>query len=318
MSETTATVNLSEQVRKILADATAPLALTDIKKQLKEAGVPMTGKKKVTDDEIQQVLTSPGCHVHPPTTAKGKPKYWHRPPLSVTERVGETVRTKVAALGQEPVKASGTTLGKPGAKEGAEAQKAFETTLQQLIAEGVLFVHPGGKYGKSPPPKPRWHEAAPHKTEFGKIVTAARKVLSRGDVSAEELFAELRAQLGLEKPTTPPPPTPAVVTPAPTPVTPPAPGPAPLADLRTVLKEAYDHLCKFPEFRDKLVELPSLYHETTERMPGLTPEVFQNELWQMSREYLIELHVLNEVYLAKEPHLAIQRNDRLYYYARWK
>jgi hypothetical protein len=84
-----------------------------------------------------------------------------------------------------------------------------------------------------------------------------------------------------------------------------------------VLKQAYDHLCEFVEFQHELVPLPRLYRETTKQMPGLTPEVFHGELWQMSEERAIQLHVLNEVREAKDPELAISRNDRLYYFVRW-
>ena len=46
-------------------------------------------------------------------------------------------------------------------------------------------------------------------------------------------------------------------------------------------------------------------------------EAFKAELWRMSDERVIQLHVLNEVREAKDPELAIHRNDRLYYFVRW-
>jgi hypothetical protein len=85
-----------------------------------------------------------------------------------------------------------------------------------------------------------------------------------------------------------------------------------------VLRQAYDDLCLLIDFPDRLVELRRLFHEAVKRMPSLTVEQFHRELWQMRSEWLIELHDLNEVDQAKEPHLAIHRDDRLYYFARWK
>lgn len=88
--------------------------------------------------------------------------------------------------------------------------------------------------------------------------------------------------------------------------------------LRRTLREAYDHLCLFAEFRDRMVEIPRLYHETVRRLPEITLTRFHRELEALSRERKIELHKLNEVHMAKERELAIERNDRLYYYVLWK
>jgi hypothetical protein len=88
--------------------------------------------------------------------------------------------------------------------------------------------------------------------------------------------------------------------------------------LRSEIHRAYDHLCLFQEFRDKLVEIPRLYHETVRRVPGLSVDRFHQELESLSRERQLELHKLNEVHAAKERHLAIEKDDRLYYYVFWK
>jgi hypothetical protein len=88
--------------------------------------------------------------------------------------------------------------------------------------------------------------------------------------------------------------------------------------LRAALRSAYDHLCLFVEFRDKLVEIPRLYHEAAERLPGLSAQRFRHELEALSAERQVELHKLNEVHLAKEPELAIEKDGRLYYYVFWK
>jgi hypothetical protein len=88
--------------------------------------------------------------------------------------------------------------------------------------------------------------------------------------------------------------------------------------VRTALRQAYDELCLYVEFRDKLVEIPRLYHETVRRLPGLSVEWFHRELEALSNERKVELHKLNEVHLAKERNLAIEKDDRLYYYLYWK
>jgi hypothetical protein len=88
--------------------------------------------------------------------------------------------------------------------------------------------------------------------------------------------------------------------------------------LRQALRQAYDHLCLFVEFRDKLVEIPRLYHETVRHLPGVSVERFHRELDALSAEWKVELHKLNEVHAAKERELAIERDDRLYYYVFWK
>ena len=88
--------------------------------------------------------------------------------------------------------------------------------------------------------------------------------------------------------------------------------------LRRVIRTSYDELCHLVEFRDKLVEIPRLYHETSRRMPGLTLAAFHQELEALSKDNKLELHKLNEVQTAKERHLAIEKNDRLFYYVMWK
>jgi hypothetical protein len=111
--------------------------------------------------------------------------------------------------------------------------------------------------------------------------------------------------------------TPPVVTVPPPP--PPPPGtPITSEQLRAGIRQAYDHLCRFVEFSAKLVEIPPLYRETARRVPGLSLEQFHRELEALSGERKIELHKLNEVHAAKDRHLAIEKDDRLYYYVFWK
>lgn len=88
-----------------------------------------------------------------------------------------------------------------------------------------------------------------------------------------------------------------------------------------LLDRAYGHRRMFAENRDGLVEVPLLYHEMKKHMPDLSVARFHQEL----RKYQQhgnggELHVLNEVHSAVDPHLALQGGDasdpRLYYYLR--
>jgi hypothetical protein len=96
-----------------------------------------------------------------------------------------------------------------------------------------------------------------------------------------------------------------------------APAPAPLS-LSNALRTAYERLCRFVEFKDGVVELPRLYHETRKTFPSLSVKEFHDELMALWQRKEVELHVLNEVHLAAEPDKGIEHNNKLYYYARWK
>jgi len=110
--------------------------------------------------------------------------------------VVDALLKKVDELGDAPV-----ALKKPTTAEGTEAAEAFERTLKQLVNDGKLFAHPGGKYGrKAPPPPLAWYEKAPHKAPFEALVKAAQKMFAIEGVSSDELFAQLRKRLS----TTPP------------------------------------------------------------------------------------------------------------------
>lgn len=87
--------------------------------------------------------------------------------------------------------------------------------------------------------------------------------------------------------------------------------------LRAALRESYDELCLYEEFRDGFVEIPRLYHEARTRIPDLTVRQFHAAIEALSRDGTVELHKLNEVAKAKEPELAISTNDRLYYFIVW-
>jgi outer membrane murein-binding lipoprotein Lpp len=88
--------------------------------------------------------------------------------------------------------------------------------------------------------------------------------------------------------------------------------------LESTIKQAYDKLCLFIEFKDGMVELPRLYHETRKTLPELTVSDFHKELMELWGRRELQLHVLNEVYKAAEPDKGIHHNNLLYYYLLWK
>lgn len=148
----------------------------------------------------------------------------------------------------------------------------------------------------------------------GPILSALQAALARVQVPTGATVAPSSPPPPAHRPTSPTP-TAEEITHKPKPAAAPA---ISTEQLRSALRQAYDHLCLFVEFRDKLVEIPRLYHETVQRLPGLSVERFHQELEALSNERKVELHKLNEVHMAKERNLAIERDDRLYYYVYWK
>ncbi len=88
--------------------------------------------------------------------------------------------------------------------------------------------------------------------------------------------------------------------------------------LRTVLRNAYDQCTRYADCQDGLVDLPRLYHEAKKILPSLTVAAMHQELQAMWSERILELKILNEVRLAREPDLGIRRGDYLYYFVFWK
>jgi hypothetical protein len=172
----------------------------------------------------------------------------------------------------------------------ADLHKKVEAALARM-EQAVVGALPAAPAGSAPDPGP--------------VLAALREALAR--VTA------------LPSPAAPPTPTP-VQRAEPPPHTPPPPTQPPTTEqVRNALRQAYDELCLYVEFRDKLVEIPRLYHETVRRLPGgLSVASFHRELEALSNERQVELHKLNEVHQAKERHLAIEKGDRLYYYLYWK
>ena len=360
---------LAEEVAGVIRNAAGPLTFAEVKSGLKAAGAKTTGKGNITTGQILAALGTEGVYEYPATTASGKAKYWHKPPLTAGELVARIVHAKLAELGDAPVAAKdlGRSTGRNAAAK--DQQKAFDELVAELIAEGKLYRHgvnygkqkpaptareliepdvltrianlgdkpvkaedigkPAGRattpenkafkeivaellrdeklfahgklYGKLPPPPPPvWYKSDTHKKDFA----AALKLAKMDGIGLKKLIDALRLELGLDEPEPKPPITPL---------------PRPSIPLRQALKEAYDELCLFEEFSDTLlVELRRIYHKVVERIPQLTVGQFHRELEHLRREGKIELHDLNEVHLAQERELAIERDDRIYYYVYWK
>lgn len=90
--------------------------------------------------------------------------------------------------------------------------------------------------------------------------------------------------------------------------------------LGKAIKEVADTLKKFPEYQDGLVDMGTFYAEIQERIPDLTLEQFHNLMWQLGKEYKVELHVLNETKTADEfaKRHAVQDGERMYNFVRVK
>ncbi len=83
--------------------------------------------------------------------------------------------------------------------------------------------------------------------------------------------------------------------------------------LEQAIKQAYEKLCLFVEYQDRLVEIPHLYDELVKLVPEISVDRFHQQLIDMWERSEIEFHILNEVRTAKEPDKAIRKNDTLYY-----
>ena len=338
-------MSLPDHVAEVLKAAPKPLAMSALKTKLKAAGVPMTGKGKIGDADIQAAVDAHvgegKAFVHP-TKSEDKPTYWHTAYVSKTDKAAEkaaekeraaaaklkatqkaksdkvsaALRAKVSALGNKLV--SEKQLGQPKATAMPAEQEAFKTTLAALLDEHKLHRY-GEKFGTSPPVVTHWYETGPLKKTFGDAVKALQKLLDSGKVEFEGLAALFKEKLGAKssdhevvEPTAPT--TPTVQPPVAPEVKPP---PAAHHYLRTELKKAYDHLCRFAEFKHGRVEIRRIYHQVKQSMPGLEVADFHKELLDLSRGRVLELHVLNEVKEAQERELAIERNERLLYYVIW-
>ena len=313
--------SLADHIADVLKAAAAPMAFSALKTKLKANGVPVTGKSKVGDDEIHSVVDAfvgdKRAFVHPDKKSDGKLKYWHTAPVSPADKMAMLLQTKVSALGKKLVTAK--QLGEPKPSAPDEVREAFATALETLLAEQKLFRH-GGKLGIVAPVVATWYDTPPLKKSFADAIKAISAILESGKADFDSLTALLKQTLGPRAVVaeTVEPPKPAIhAEPSPSPKIAPADEVPVDRDLRAELKKAYDHLCMFAEFQHGRVEIRRLYHQLIKTHPHLKVADFHKELLDMSRQRVVELHVLNEVKEARDRELAIERNDRLLYYIIW-
>ena len=299
---------LTPQIRKVMSAGLEPKTFAQLKNALKAIGLSTAGKNKVADDVIraalQEEIVAGNAFEH-----EGKKYSNQAPPPSLMEQI-------LKQIGATEKKAA---LDLTAQLTGAPKPSAITKALKDLVAAGKLFVHGSGKkttYTKFKPPELPWYESEPYQKSFDALLKAAKKVVDTGK-PWEEIQTAVRQSLDATAENTPHVivepvvPTPAIVSP------PVVPSP-PHIDLRHTIREAYDYLCKFVEFQDKLVEIRRLFYETEKRIPGLTVNDFHTELQMLEKAWLIELHEINEVREAKDRHLAIERDGRMFYYLRWK
>lgn len=192
---------LTPPLRALLAAATEPLAAAPLAKQL-SLGV------KVAEADLQPVLDqlcqSGEVHRHPPTTAKGKPRY-------ATRSAAELLRPAILRVLNTK---GGLPLPKLVAALKGTDPGLVQQTVEQLCQERRLFVHPplgkgGGKSaGKSAQSCFKTTPIAP--LEFlEEVRTALRKTvptLQAAGVPPEELrraLVQLATEVGIPLATAP-------------------------------------------------------------------------------------------------------------------
>ncbi|MEZ6142162.1 MAG: hypothetical protein R3B84_16495 [Zavarzinella sp.] len=257
----------------------------------------------------------------------GKGKYSKKAPPDPVELLQNKVKDLIAALADDAVVGE-AKLGKPGAKATEAEEAAFPDILQKYLDEKVLFAVGKGKYSKTAPKVPEWYEEKKVAGALKKIEESIKKLSSDCGVNLESVLAKLAESLGgsppavkapQEKPKATEPELSKATQPLPleVPASPAEPA-VPLRDLSTVLKEAYEELCRFWQFQSRRVELRRLYFQAQKEVPNLTVAEFHNELDKLDKAWKIELHVLNEVHEAKDKELAIEKDGYLFYYIIWK
>ncbi|QJW94026.1 hypothetical protein [Frigoriglobus tundricola] len=302
----------------VLAAAVTPQKRADLVKAAKAVVTAKKDKEKkaVAEGVIDEMIQA--GELHKQSAAATAPIGITKPPL---KNDPEKVRAALLASAETP-----QTLAKliTAAVAATKADKAFVTDeANKLISSEQLHKHSTAAkppYGAKKKEAPHALDIAPGKAAFAGLLKAAKKVTNVAPgVSLDEVIQRLRAALANEVA------RPVPVVAAPPPVAPPLahPEPAPVAapitpeQIRSGLRAAYDELCLFPEFEDKLVEIRRLYHTAARLLPGLTVPQFHHELEHLQGLRQLELHSLNEVQQAKEPELAIRHNDRLLYYVMW-
>ncbi len=304
----TATLNETSRVlvqEALLNAATTPRKIAELKK-VAHAAVNDKKLKKAAEAVLQQLLDAGQLHKHGLT--KTAPIGAH-PYVDPNNPV--TVRAAILAASAEP---QSLAMLIADAVKNTQAKKPFvKEQAQQLIKEQLLHEHKNikkGTYGKNPPAQPKWHETTAGKKSLNAVVKATKSLLNAFPaVTLDEIVPLVRNQLDLAVTQT----LSVVEDKSQPPIAPPVAVPS----LSSVLKVAYDELCRYPEFRDRVVEIRRLYYESAKRYPGLTISDFHQALEKLQSARTIELHPLNEVQSAKDQHLALLRNDHLLYYVIW-
>jgi hypothetical protein len=303
----------------VLKAAETPQTVSALKKTAKNAA---TAKKdKAAAEAVVDEMIAAGELYKHGTAAKAP--YGRDKPADPNDP--DKVHAAIIAAATAPQ--SKANLVKAAIKE-TKADKSFvEGQIDILVEAHRLHKHGSGAkalLGSQPPPPPHPLETEAGRKAYAAFVKAAKKVREVAPtVVLDELIQRLRGELaeGHPQPTpvldAAPQPSAPIIQVAPTPpgrthdeVTP--------DGIRTALKTAYDELCLFPEFEDKLVEIRRLYHWTAKLIPGLTVAKFHRELEHLQTQRQVELQPINEVQRALEPELAIRHGDRLLYFAIWR
>ena len=140
--------SLNEHVKEIIAAAPKKVGFSAVKSALKKAGVPTTGKARVTDAQIDVALEAEGIFQHPPKKEGGKPEYWHARFKSAEEIAAE----KAAKIAEAQAKKEADAIEKKrladeakvakaaeakAKKEAEKAQKLAEAEEKKRLADGV-------------------------------------------------------------------------------------------------------------------------------------------------------------------------------------
>ncbi|OWK46691.1 hypothetical protein [Fimbriiglobus ruber] len=315
---------LDQVLQGILAESTEPLTLKDLVGQIPTLHKPK-GKGPALDEFQSKVLEALGEEVQNGRAYRNKSgkdgaeRFWSKDELV-------PAREKVLELAAKPLAIEAL---KKAAAKALKTDPAFaESVIQGLVSNGQLHEHPSKKGPllaadkHVPPPEILWYETKANKKDFDKLQKAVADLVAKAGKTIEDVLQALREKVSPaahphhETAHTPPDHEHAASHGQPE-HTPAAPATSHAA-LRDAIHEAYDNLCLFEEFRHKMVEIPRLYHETAKHVHGLKVADFHNELEKLNTERKLELHKLSEVHMAKERNLAIERDDRLYYYVMWK
>ena len=191
----TAAPTTLDTLRQRAADAPAPVAFKDLTKGMKKPAKQSAPdfQKGLADLLEEDVQT--GRLFRYPSGPKGADRYWHK---------DEVHAIREAVLEAAAAPAAVADLAKKAAAAVPKTDKRFaEGVVRDLIGEDLLFEYPPKKkngppvFGvDKPPPPPHLLDTGKAKTDFGKLVAAAQKLLSaHTGVDARDLLARLRAEL---------------------------------------------------------------------------------------------------------------------------